>query len=63
MAFILVIDDQESIRTVIAMVLEDLGHVVELAEDGQKGIDLLNRLNDFDLVITDINMPNKWAMR
>ena len=59
MAFILVIDDQESIRTVIAMVLEDLGHVVELAEDGQKGIDLLNRLNDFDLVITDINMPNK----
>lgn len=59
MAFILVIDDQKSIRTVIAMVLEDLGHTVELAEDGQKGIELLERLNDFDLVITDIKMPNK----
>jgi len=41
MAFILVIDDQESIRTVIAMVLEDLGHVVELAEDGQKGVNAI----------------------
>jgi CheY-like chemotaxis protein len=53
MAFILVIDDQESIRTVIAMALEDSGHVVELAENGQKGIELLNRLTDFDLVTSD----------
>ena len=59
MALILVIDDQKSIRAIIAMVLEDLGHAVELAEDGQKGIELLNGLNDFDLIITDINMPNQ----
>jgi CheY-like chemotaxis protein len=32
MAFILVIDDKEHIRTAIAMVLEDLSHAVELAE-------------------------------
>jgi len=58
-ALILVIDDQSSIRTILAMVLKDLGHEVKLAQDGQKGIELLNGPNEFDLVITDINMPNK----
>jgi CheY-like chemotaxis protein len=59
MALVLVIDDQESIRTIMAMLLEELGHHVELANDGQKGIELLNGLSHFDLVITDIKMPNK----
>ena len=59
MALILVIDDLKSIRTIIAMVLKELGHEVKLAEDGQKGIELLKGPSEFDLVITDINMPNK----
>jgi len=59
MALILVIDDLKSIRSLIETVLKDLGHEVELAEDGQKGIELLEGLRAFDLVITDINMPNK----
>ena len=59
MALILVIDDQSSIRTILAMVLKDLGHEVKLAEDGQKGIELLEGSGDFGLVITDISMPNK----
>ncbi len=59
MALILVIDDQSSIRNILAMVLKDLGHEVKLAEDGQKGIELLEGPGDFGLVITDINMPNK----
>ena len=59
MALILVIDDLKSIRNLIATVLKDLGHEVKLAEDGQKGIELLKGLSAFDLVITDINMPNK----
>lgn len=59
MALILVIDDQKSIRTIIALVLKDFGHEVELAEDGQQGIELLKGLRDFDMVITDIKMPNK----
>jgi CheY-like chemotaxis protein len=59
MALILVIDDQKSIRTIIAMVLKTFGHEVELAEDGKQGIELLNGPSEFDLVITDINMPNK----
>ena len=59
MALILVIDDLKSIRSLIETVLKDLGHEVKLAEDGQKGIELLEGLRAFDLVITDINMPNK----
>lgn len=59
MAHILVIDDQSSIRTILAMVLKELGHEVKLAENGQKGIELLNEPSEFDLVITDITMPNK----
>jgi CheY-like chemotaxis protein len=59
MARILVIDDENSIRAVLAILLKQLGHDVELAEDGQKGIELLKELSDFDLVITDINMPNR----
>jgi CheY-like chemotaxis protein len=59
MARILVIDDEKSVRAVLAILLKELGHDVELAEDGQKGIELLKRLGDFDLVITDINMPNR----
>ena len=58
MASVLVIDDQKAIRTVLAMVLEDLGHEVELAENGEQGIELLNGSSNFDLVITDIRMPN-----
>jgi len=58
MALILVIDDQKSIRTIIAMVLKESGHEVRLAEDGKEGIELLNGPSEFDLVITDINMPN-----
>ena len=59
MAHILVIDDQSSIRTILAMVLKDLGHEVKLAEDGQKRIQLFEGSSGFDLVITDINMPNE----
>jgi len=59
MALILVIDDLKSIRTILAMVLKELGQEVQLAEDGEKGIELLNGPSEFDLVITDINMPNK----
>lgn len=58
MALILVIDDQKSIRTIIAMVLKESGHEVRLAEDGKEGIEWLKGSSEFDLVITDINMPN-----
>jgi two-component system response regulator PilR (NtrC family) len=53
---ILVIDDDLSLREVMEMLLTSLGHVVELAEDGQVGLDKAMNA-DYDLIISDIRMP------
>ena len=53
---ILVIDDEESIARLFAIVLTKHGFNVETAADGLKGIKKLNESN-FDVVITDICMP------
>jgi two-component system, OmpR family, response regulator CpxR len=56
---ILLIEDDRSIRAIIALQLRILGYQVEVAEDGEKGIELFTRVGNFDLVITDIRMPRK----
>jgi two-component system response regulator PilR (NtrC family) len=53
---ILVIDDDLSLREVIEMLLSNLGHEVDLAEDGQVGLDKA-LASDYDLIISDIRMP------
>jgi CheY-like chemotaxis protein len=55
---ILVIDDEPSIRSLLSMMLKGLGYDVEVAVDGEKGIQLFGKPGNFDLVITDIRMPN-----
>lgn len=56
MARILVIDDELVIRRALAIMLANVGHKVETAEDGRAGLELLAR-ESFDLVLTDILMP------
>jgi CheY-like chemotaxis protein len=56
---ILLIEDDRSIRNIIALLLRNLGYQVEVAEDGEKGIELFTKLGNFDLVITDIRMPKR----
>lgn len=58
MAKILVVDDEVSIRTMLTHMLEQDGHEVLVAEDGEKGADLY-RENLPDVVISDLVMPNK----
>jgi response regulator RpfG family c-di-GMP phosphodiesterase len=55
-ARVLVVDDEETIRDMLAEFLEMEGYVVRTAEDG---IAALNELENgyFDLVITDLKMP------
>jgi DNA-binding NtrC family response regulator len=56
MARILVIDDEQYIRTALREVLEREGFEVSAAADGRKGLELLED-EGADLVITDIIMP------
>lgn len=58
MANILVVDDDEAIRDLLEMILTIDKHDVTLAEDGEQGMKLY-RKNKYDLIITDIIMPNK----
>lgn len=53
---ILVIDDDPDICAYLSCVLVECGFSVTVAESGEKGLALLNESN-FDLVITDIFMP------
>ncbi len=52
---ILVIDDEENIRELIKFNLETAGFSVELAADGQKGLDRLD--SSIDLVVLDLMLP------
>jgi len=58
MARILVIDDEDMVRRVVCRTLEQAGHTVESASDGDEGLQKLGE-SDYDLVVTDIVMPNK----
>lgn len=54
---ILIVDDSESIREVVAFTLENAGHSVTKAIDGQDALTHFGGVK-FDLVITDLHMPN-----
>lgn len=58
MAHILVVDDEEHLRTIFEQYLTHDGHTVSTADNGQNAIKLFKN-NHFDLVITDIVMPEQ----
>ena len=53
---ILVVDDEESIREFLDIMLRKEGYEVTMAEDGARAIDLLKK-KTFDLVMSDLQMP------
>ncbi len=53
---ILLVDDEEDIRDVLAITLQDLGYEVTLAENGQRAMELF-KAHKFPIVLTDIKMP------
>jgi DNA-binding NtrC family response regulator len=56
MATILIIDDEESTRTVFQVALEQAGYRVLTAENGKHGLRLLEH-QAVDLILVDILMP------
>ena len=61
MATVLVIDDQEPIRSLLRVALEGAGHEVREASNGCRGLELY-RERSADLIITDILMPEMTGL-
>jgi CheY-like chemotaxis protein len=57
MPSILVIDDDDLLRTMIAVTLQGAGYTVTEARDGREGIRLFNEAPS-EMVLTDIVMPD-----
>ena len=58
---ILVVDDEESIREFLEIMLRKEGYEVTTAEDGAVALDIIKK-KSFDLIISDLQMPNKTGL-
>jgi two-component system response regulator PilR (NtrC family) len=56
-ARILIVDDERSMREMLAILLRREGHDVVVAENGRRAIDCLNQ-RPFDVVVSDARMPD-----
>jgi DNA-binding response OmpR family regulator len=61
MAKILIVDDEEQLRDVLKTVLQDAGHDVVEASNGNVALEQF-RQTPTDLIITDIVMPDKEGL-
>ncbi len=53
---ILVVDDELPVLEMLKLLLERMGYIVDTASSGKKAISMITQ-NDYDVVITDIKMP------
>lgn len=58
MAKILLVEDDELVRDMLAQVLKKAGHEVESADNGEQATELLQNIEP-DIMVTDIIMPKK----
>jgi two-component system response regulator PilR (NtrC family) len=56
-ARILIVDDERSMREMLAILLRREGHDVAIAENGRRALEYLNQ-RPFDLVVSDARMPD-----
>lgn len=54
---ILLVDDEEIVRSVGSEMLQELGYAVVTANDGQEALDIFKNRTDIDIVILDLTMP------
>ncbi len=58
---ILIVDDEDSIREFLEIMLKKEGYEISLAEDGLKALQVLEK-KTIDLIISDLQMPNKTGI-
>lgn len=59
MAKILVIDDEKNVREMIRLALENVGHQVDSASDGDEGLTKFGDGSNWDLVLLDQRLPHE----
>ena len=55
---ILLVDDEESVRTIGAELLKEFGFTILTANDGRDALAVFSKTPDIDLVILDLTMPH-----
>lgn len=55
---ILIVDDDSSYRSLLSTIFTGSAFEVSTAEDGQDALRILDTGEDYDLIITDLQMPN-----
>jgi PAS domain S-box-containing protein len=60
---VLVVDDDEIVRTTVASMLEDLGYTVVVASSGREALAVLEKRGNVDLLFTDVVMPGAISGR
>jgi CheY-like chemotaxis protein len=61
MATVLVVDDQDLVRDVVRLALEDAGHRVLITGAPSEAIELVQTEQDVDLLLVDVVMPEMDA--
>ncbi|WP_177220541.1 ATP-binding protein [Poseidonocella sedimentorum] len=56
---ILLVEDEDSVRTVLLSMLEAAGYSVVVAKNGDNAFDIFRTQPEFDLIVTDIVMPGQ----
>lgn len=54
---LLIVDDEEAVRTILGRMLESAGFEVESASNGHQALSIYGNSPDFDVVILDLRMP------
>lgn len=54
---VLVVDDESSVLEFVDRVLRDAGYTTDRATDGPEALEIAERLGSFDLLLTDVLMP------
>jgi CheY-like chemotaxis protein len=57
MSRVLIVDDEESMRLLVARAIAMDGHDIITATDGAEALEILGTDSAFDLMLTDIQMP------
>ena len=53
---VLVVDDEQSMRELLAIMLRQAGYDVSMADGGEAAVEALKSDHPFDLVVTDLRM-------